>query len=70
MTLFRSLLAGAVLLAAAPAFAGECPAGKQGVDVRQPVTLAAQGVTDTVLASIPLSETRCSSTAAPCACGG
>lgn len=42
MTLFRSLLAGAVLLAAAPAFAGECPAGKQGVDVRQPVTLAAQ----------------------------
>jgi quercetin dioxygenase-like cupin family protein len=54
---FRALVAGTVLLAAAPAFAGECPADKVGVDVRAPVTLEAAGVTDTVLATIPLSET-------------
>jgi len=57
MSIFRSLLAGAVLIAAAPAFAGECPADKVGVDVREPVTLGAVGVTDSVLAAIPLNET-------------
>ena len=50
MPILRSLLAGVALIAAAPAFAGECPADKAGVDVREPVTLEAVGVTDTVLA--------------------
>jgi quercetin dioxygenase-like cupin family protein len=47
------------LLAAMPALAlaGECPSDKAGIDVRQPVDLEAVGVTDTVLASIPLAET-------------
>ncbi|MFO1107229.1 MAG: cupin domain-containing protein [Amaricoccus sp.] len=57
MPILRSLLAGAALLAAAPVLAGECPAGKAGIDVREPVKLEAVGVTDTVLAQIPLSET-------------
>ena len=57
MPILRSLLAGVALIAAAPAFAGECPADKAGVDVREPVTLEAVGVTDTVLAQIPLNET-------------
>ena len=56
-TSFRTLLAGAALVATAPAFAGECPADKAGIDVRQPVTLEAVGVTDAVLATLPLSET-------------
>jgi quercetin dioxygenase-like cupin family protein len=54
---FRTLFAGAALLAAAPALAGECPVDKAGIDVREPVTLEAVGVTDTVLAAIPLNET-------------
>jgi quercetin dioxygenase-like cupin family protein len=60
--LFKTLAAGAALaagLAAIPAasFAGECPADKAGVDVRAAVDLEAVGVTDTVLAALPLSET-------------
>ena len=59
---FKSLAAGAAIaagLAALPAagIAGECPADAAGIDVREPVTLEAVGVTDTVLASLPLSET-------------
>jgi quercetin dioxygenase-like cupin family protein len=58
---FRSALLAAAILAApvlsSPALAGECPPEAAGVDVRQPVDLMATGVTDTVLSSIPLSET-------------
>jgi quercetin dioxygenase-like cupin family protein len=58
----KTLIAGAALaagLAAIPvaSFAGECPADAAGVDVREAVDIEAVGVTDTVLASIPLSET-------------
>ena len=58
---FRTYLAGAAFaaLAALPviSFAGECPADKAGIDVRQPADFAAVGVTDTVLSALPLSET-------------
>jgi len=49
-------LAGALIagLAATPAFAGECPAGKTGVDVTPPGPSAPAKVTDTVIASIDL----------------
>jgi quercetin dioxygenase-like cupin family protein len=43
-------------LFASPAFAGECPAGKVGVDVTVPGPMAPSGVTDTVIASIDLGE--------------
>lgn len=49
------LVAGGVF-AGAPAFAGECPAGKTGVNVTKPASVAAKGVTDTVLASIDLAK--------------
>jgi quercetin dioxygenase-like cupin family protein len=38
------------------AIAGECPADKVKANVREPVNLAATGVTDTVLASIDLAN--------------
>jgi quercetin dioxygenase-like cupin family protein len=44
----------AMALAASPAFAGECPADKVGVDVTPPGPSAPNGVTDTVIASIDL----------------
>ncbi len=60
-TTLHTLLAGAALaagLAAAPlAMAGECPADQAGVDVRPAADHAAAGVTDTVLAALPLAET-------------
>lgn len=61
-TTLKTLLAGAALaagLAALPvaALAGECPADQAGVDVRAEVDHEAVGVTDTVLASLPLAET-------------
>ena len=61
-TMLQTLLAGAALaagLGAAPlaAVAGECPADQAGVDVRAAVDHEAVGVTDTVLASLPLAET-------------
>ena len=46
----------AAMLAAAPALAGGCPANKSGVDVRPPVTDAAAGVADTVVASIDVAK--------------
>ena len=44
------------LLGATAAHAGSCPAGKDGVDVRAPVTTPASGVTDTVIASIDVAK--------------
>jgi quercetin dioxygenase-like cupin family protein len=57
-TLIRTSALGALCLAAVPALAiaGACPAGKSGVDVRQPDTRAAKGVTDNVIASIDVSK--------------
>jgi quercetin dioxygenase-like cupin family protein len=49
-------LAAASFFFAAPAFAGECPAGKVGVDVTKPGPMASAGVTDTVIASIDLKD--------------
>ncbi len=41
---------------AATANAGQCPAGKMGVDVTKPSNIPASGVTDNVLASIDLAK--------------
>jgi quercetin dioxygenase-like cupin family protein len=46
----------ATMLVAPAALAGECPANKHGVNVTKLVTTPAQGVTDTVLASIDLAK--------------
>lgn len=43
-------------IASGEAFAGECPAGKGGVDVRAPATNPASGVTDTIVGSIDVSK--------------
>jgi len=48
-------IAAAVMTPAA-AWAGQCPAGQSGVDVRPPSTAAAKDVTDTVIASIELAK--------------
>ncbi|HXZ68742.1 MAG TPA: cupin domain-containing protein [Alphaproteobacteria bacterium] len=42
------------LLASASAFAGDCPAGKTGVEVTKPGPMMPSGVTDTVIASVDL----------------
>lgn len=49
-----ALLATTSLIGAGAAFAGECPAGKVGVDVTKPGPMAPVGVTDNVIASIDL----------------
>ena len=56
--LVRTLLASTLIVAglAAPAFAGECPAGKMKADAIKPVTHGPKGVTDTVLSMIDLSK--------------
>jgi len=51
-----SLTAGSTLVGVSAAAAGTCPADKMKADVRQPVTDAAKGVTDTVLAAIDLEK--------------
>ncbi|HWF95312.1 MAG TPA: cupin domain-containing protein [Xanthobacteraceae bacterium] len=51
-----AVAAASICVAAASASAGECPADKLKTDVRQPVTTPAQGVTDTVLATINLAK--------------
>ena len=65
MTLHRAAQAGSglayILAAAAVALplagsAAECPAGKQGANVRAPDSTPASGVTDTVIASIDLAK--------------
>ena len=54
----RTLLASTALAAsvalAAPAFAGECPAGQMRADATKPVNYGPKGVTDMVLAQIDL----------------
>ena len=50
-----ALVAGSAAIASS-AIAGECPANSRGTDVRQPVSLPAKGVTDTVLAKIELAN--------------
>ena len=53
------LLAGLVASSASlvtSAFAGSCPADKVKANAREPVTLAAKGVTDTTLAAIDLGK--------------
>jgi quercetin dioxygenase-like cupin family protein len=50
-----SMIAGSITLSPA-AFAGECPADKQGTNVRTPETFAAKDVTDTVLAATDLAN--------------
>ena len=49
-----SISAGATLMGITAAAAGSCPSDKMKADVRSPVTDAAKGVTDTVLAAIDL----------------
>lgn len=61
-SLRTALFAGAALAAGLGALpgaghAGACPPDKAGIDLRQPVDLEAVGVTDTVLAALPLAET-------------
>ena len=58
-TLAVSTLVAAGLIAtslglAAPAFAGDCPAGLMRADATKPVTYAPKAVTDTVLSQIDL----------------
>ncbi len=48
------LLAGVAV--AGTAFAGECPADKKMANAREPVKVEAVGVTDTVLAMLPLAD--------------
>jgi quercetin dioxygenase-like cupin family protein len=52
---FVGMLLSAATVASA-AFAAECPVDQMKADVRQPVNLAAAGVTDTTLGSIDLSK--------------
>jgi quercetin dioxygenase-like cupin family protein len=58
ITLRRALAAAialpSVLMLANAALAGECPAGKSGVDLTKPVSTPAKDVTDTVLAATDL----------------
>jgi quercetin dioxygenase-like cupin family protein len=51
-----AVTATSMLVAAARANAGECPADKIKADARQPDTTPAQGVIDTVLATIDLAK--------------
>lgn len=52
--LMSAAAAAAMSILPATAFAGECPAGKIGVDVTPPGPSAPSGVTDDVIASIDL----------------
>jgi quercetin dioxygenase-like cupin family protein len=58
--LFRTLAVSTVVAAglalAAPAFAGECPAGQMRADATKPSTAAARAVTDKVLSQIDLAD--------------
>jgi quercetin dioxygenase-like cupin family protein len=54
-TLAVSTFVAAALGVAAPAFAGECPAGQMRAGATKPVATAAKGVTDNVLSQIDLS---------------
>ena len=54
-TLLTSTALAASIAIAAPAFAGECPAGQMRVDATKPVDYGPKAVTDMVLAQIDLS---------------
>ena len=54
--LLASITAGSTLVGVTGAAAGSCPSDKMKADVRPPVTDAAKGVTDTVLAAIDLEK--------------
>ena len=60
MTILRAASAAALLIGASAfgnaAFAGECPAGKIGVNATPPGPSEPKGVTDTVLATTDLSK--------------
>lgn len=49
-------LAAALMLAPGVAFAGQCPAGQSGIDVRPADKTPARGVTDTVLTTIDVAS--------------
>ena len=53
-TLLTSTALAASIAIAAPAFAGECPAGRMRANATKPSTAAAKAVTDMVLAQIDL----------------
>ena len=53
--LFAGLVASSATLVTS-AFAGSCPADKVKANAREPVALAAKGVTDTTLAAIDLGK--------------
>jgi quercetin dioxygenase-like cupin family protein len=50
------ITAGSTLVGVSAAVAGSCPSDKMQADARPPVTYAAKGVTDTVLAAIDLEK--------------
>ena len=52
------ITAGSTLVGVSAAVAGSCPSDKMQADARPPVTYAAKGVTDTVLAAIDLERSR------------
>ena len=54
-TLLTSTALAASIAIAAPAFAGECPAGQMRADATKPVDYGPKAVTDMVLAQIDLS---------------
>jgi len=51
-----AVLLTASLIGAGAAFAGDCPAGKDGVDVTKPGPMTPSGVTDNIIASIDLTS--------------
>lgn len=55
-TILTGVAAAAMLAALSTAQAGSCPADQSKPDVRQPVSTAGKGVTDTVLAAIDLAK--------------
>jgi quercetin dioxygenase-like cupin family protein len=54
--ILAGITAGSTLVGASSALAGGCPADQTKADVRQPVSHAGKGVTDTVLAAINLEK--------------
>src|SRR5258708_32961711 len=55
-SVLTSTMVGATVAIAAPAFAGECPAGQMRADATKPSPAAAKAVTDKVLAEIDLAD--------------
>jgi quercetin dioxygenase-like cupin family protein len=55
-TLLVGLMTGSMIVGLSSAVAGQCPASETRENARAPVTHAAKGVTDTVLAAIDLEK--------------